>query len=196
MQQGSGREPLWSRLPVPAQLRRPRTAALILAAAGLIIGLAGGYVAGTGHSRDGARGSKPQASTEALNGSFPLTQTGPWCSRQSSRQLQLGMQVTNLSGTALVLGQIRAQLPAGMLTPVASGWGTCGQLPAESIEPSTMVPPGATAWFTVTFRVQVRCPRPVPVAFTIGYQAGGGQHLAKLAGFADLAQVPYTGCST
>lgn len=192
---GSSRPPVRWRLP-SVRWRRPPTVALILGAAGLIIGLATGYAAGARQAHGAAPLSQPGSATaQTVEGGFPLSQTGPWCSTQTGGELQLGVQVTNVSATALVLGQIGVTLPIGGLTPVAQGWGTCGELPAASVEPNTAVPAGASAWFTVTFRVLVRCPAPLPVRFTLRYQLDGQPYTAKLPGFVDLGQVPYTGCS-
>jgi hypothetical protein len=47
---------------------------------------------------------------------------------------------------------------------------------------------------TVTFQVLVKCPGPLPVQFTVGYDVGGQHAVATLPGFPDLSQVPYKGC--
>ena len=40
----------------------------------------------------------------------------------------------------------------------------------------------------------MRCPAPAPVQFTVDYLAQGRSFTASLPGFADLGQVPYSGC--
>jgi len=202
VEQGSSHPPVSWRLPSaswrlpPVRWRRPATAALILAAAGLIVGLVTGYVTGDRQSHGRSPRSQPGSPTaQALNGGFPLSQEGPECSAQTHGELQLGVQVTNDSATALVLGPVAADLPMGGLVPVARGWGTCGELPSDIPEPNTALPPGGSAWFTATFRVLVRCPGPLPVGFTLRYQMDDQQYTAQLPGFSDLSQVPYAGCS-
>jgi hypothetical protein len=108
--------------------------------------------------------------------------------------LQLGVEVKNISASGLVLGRIGVILPIGGLAPVAQGWGTCGELPSAIVEPNTALQQGASAWFTVTFRVLVACPGPLPVAFTVRFQLDGQVNTAQLPGFSDLSQVPYSGC--
>jgi hypothetical protein len=56
--------------------------------------------------------------------------------------------------------------------------------------------PGASIWFTVTFKVLTGCPGPLPVQFTVAYDLNGQPVVAQLPGFSDLSEVPYTGCST
>jgi hypothetical protein len=55
--------------------------------------------------------------------------------------------------------------------------------------------PGASTWFTVTFKVLVRCPGPMPVQFLLDYVQRGRPASARLPGFNDLSQVTYSGCS-
>jgi hypothetical protein len=129
-----------------------------------------------------------------VNNGFPLSQDGPSCATQIGQELELGLEVRNVSATPLVLGRIGIILPIGGLTPVAQGWGTCGELPSAAVEPNTAVPAGGSAWFTVTFRVLVPCPGPLPVSFRLRYQMDDQQYTAQLPGFSDLGQVPYTGC--
>ena len=61
---------------------------------------------------------------------------------------------------------------------------------------STVLPPYGTAWLSVTFRVLVACPGPLPVQFSVGYQENGRTGSAQLPGFPDLGQVTYTGCKS
>ncbi len=164
---------------------RPPRAGLVLGAAALLGGLAVGYAAGARHAGEHAappvasRAAAPAAPFSA--GGFPLSQSGPQCSAQTGRELQVGLQITNLSLTAVRLRRVEVVLPLGGLRVIAQAWGPCGELPAAGEAPGGILPPtlgrGASSWFTVTFQVLVRCPQPLPVQFTLDYdqqgQAGG-----------------------
>ena len=147
-----------------------------------------------------------------------LAQTGGACSVQRGRELQVGVEVINLSETAVTLGSVRPILPLGGLRLVSQQWAPCGALspswPAADggmivfIKSSTgvvevgsttpgsaaVLPPNGTAWLSATFRVLVACPSPLQVQFSVSYQENGRTDTAHLAGFPDLAQVTYTGC--
>jgi hypothetical protein len=147
-----------------------------------------------------------------------LAQTGGACSVQHGQQLQLGVEVINLSDTAVTLGQAKPILPLGGLRPVSQQWAPCGALSPSwqaadggmivYVKSSTgvvevgsatpagaaVLPPNGTAWLSVTFRVLVKCPGPLPVQFSVRYQANGRTDTVQLAGFPDLGQVTYTGC--
>jgi hypothetical protein len=181
------------RLPVPAW--RPPRIAVLLGVAGLIVGLAAGYAAGSRPARKAAPAPTPHAAAPPVAvGDLPLIQSGPRCSAQIGPDLQLGMQVTNTSATVVTLRGIRVVLPLGGLRAIAQGWGTCGELPAANQVPSTVLPAGASTWFTVTFRVIMRCPEPLPVQFTVDYDQHGRAASVHLPGFSDLGQVPYRTC--
>jgi hypothetical protein len=126
------------------------------------------------------------------------------------------VEVINLSGTAVTLGRVRAILPLGGLRPVSQQWAPCGAISpssqaaeggavvfngastgeaeAVSAAGAAVLPPYGTAWLSVTFRVLVACPRPLPVQFGVSYQENGRTDTAQLPGFPDLGQVTYTGC--
>jgi hypothetical protein len=147
-----------------------------------------------------------------------LAQTGGACSLQRGRELQVGVEVINLSGTPVTLGQARPILPHGGLRLVSQQWAPCGALSPSwqaadggmivfvkssagvvevgSAPPGSaaVLPPNGTAWLSATFRVLVGCPSPLPVQFSVRYQENGRGDTAQLAGFPDLAQVTYTGC--
>jgi len=147
-----------------------------------------------------------------------LAQTGGACSVQRGRELQVGVEVINLSETAVTLGQVTPILPLGGLRLVSRQWAPCGALspswPAAdggmivfvkssagvvevgSATPdgAAVVPPDGTAWLSATFRVLAACPSPLPVQFSVSYQENGRTDTVQLAGFPDLAQVTYTGC--
>lgn len=183
--------------PVP---RRP-AAALVLAAA-VLAGLAAGYAVGVRHAGKPLPPPRPAASqttTSFSPGGFPLSQTGPGCSAQIGHKLQLGVEVTNLSSSAITLRRVEAVLPIGGLKATSQAWETCGELPSPG-EPSgdALYPtlgPGGSTWFTVTFQVLVRCPQPLPVHFTLDYSQAGRSAAIPLPSFPDLSQVSYGTCS-
>jgi hypothetical protein len=171
----------------PVLRRRPPAAALVLAATGLLVGLAAGYAAGVRHAGKPVPPSRPAASQTAQSfsaGGFPLSQTGPGCSAQIGHELQLGLEVTNLSVTAITLRRLEVVLPMGGLKATSQAWGPCGELPAPGGTPGNTLPltlgPRASAWFTVTFQVLVRCPQALPGHFTLDYDQGrpAGRHPA------------------
>ena len=147
-----------------------------------------------------------------------LAQTGGACSVQRGQELQVGVEVINLSDTAVTLGQVRTLAPRGGLRLVSQQWAPCGALSASwaaadggmivYVKSSTgvvevgsatpgdaaVLPPNGTAWLSVTFRVLVACPSSLPVQFKVGYRESGRADTAQLAGFPDLGQVSYTGC--
>jgi hypothetical protein len=210
------RLPGWVRRPrwLPALGWRPSRGAAILGIAGLIVGLAAGYALGYRHlgqavrlSRATAAGGVPSATTSAggpgayssslsIAGFSGLAQTGGACSVQRGRDLQVGVEVINLSGTAVTLGKVRTILPLAGLRPVSQQWAPCGAiLPSSgSAAGAAVLPPFGTAWLSVTFRVLVACPSPLPVQFSVSYQENGRTDTAQLPGFPDLGQVTYTGC--
>lgn len=181
---------------------RPRPAALIPAAVALVAGLAAGYAAGARHPATPAtppgpsRAAAPAAPFSA--GGFPLSQSGPQCSVQTGRALQVGLQITNLSPAPVRLRRAEVVLPLGGLTVTTQTWGPCGQLPATGHPAGRVLPPalrpGASTWLTVTFHVLVRCPQPLPVQFTLHYDQQGRPAAIRLPGFTDLGQIPYSGC--
>ena len=186
----------------PAPRWWPPPAALIPAAVALLAGLAAGYAVGARHAGvpaappGAARATAPAAPFSA--GGFPLSQSGPQCSVQTGRELEVGLQVTNLSSAAVRLRRVEVMLPLGGLRVTSQAWGSCGELPATGAAPGGILSPtlrrGASSWFTVTFQVLVRCPKPLPVQFTLDYDQQGRRAAIRLPGFPDLGQVPYSGC--
>jgi hypothetical protein len=184
------------RLPVR---RRPPPIAVILAVAGLLVGLVAGFAAGDRHARNSAaplpRSSAASSpATPPAADAFTLTQADHQCSAQIGHALQLGVQVTNPSATAVMLRRVKVVLPLGGLQEISQAWGPCGELPTGGEVPDTAVPAGGSAWFTVTFKVLVECPGPLPVQFTLDYDQLGRQATIHLPGFADLGHVPYASC--
>lgn len=201
----------------PSPHWRPPRGAAILLAVGLVIGLAAGYAAGyrqgprhAGPSPASASSASPLpgpapvqtfvvgtptpiAGTQVLvPGGTALIQGTGTCSEQTGRKLQLGVQVTNGSTTAIGLGEIRAVFPLGGLRAISLQWAPCGAIGAVQVPVS--LGPGDSTWFSVTVQVLVACPTPLPVEFTVGYSWAGGHGVVNLAGFPDLGHVPYTGC--
>lgn len=181
---------------------QPSRGAALLGALGLVAGLAAGYAAGDRHAASGAQPRRPQATASRPlsigSASLALTQATSACSTQVGRDLQLGVQVTNRSGAPVTLRRVQAVLPFGGLKAVAQQWAPCGIVhDAVQAQDQTggSLAPGASAWFTVTFEVLLKCPRPLPVQFTLDYDVQGVPATASLPGFPDLTQVPYTGCA-
>ena len=180
---------------LPAFRRRPPAVAVVLGAAGLLAGLAVGYAVGNHHAAKPARpSSHPPAGAQAALSGYPVGQSGPQCSAQVGPELQLGMEITNASATAITLVRLEVVLPLGGLKLASQAWGPCGELPSTVQPPGDILPAGASTWFTVTFRVLVRCPGPLPVQFRLDYDQQGRPATTALPGFDDLGQVPYTGC--
>jgi hypothetical protein len=242
------RLPGWARRPrwLPSLGWRPSRGAAILGIAGLIVGLAAGYALGFRHLGQAVRPSPttaagavtpavassaatpdsvaPTGGPGAYSSSFGgaglsgVAQNGGECSVQHGRDLQVGVEVINVSGTPVTLGQVKTILPLGGLRPVSQQWAPCGALvPAGQaagggtiifigastgeVEAGTganavVLPPYGSAWLSVTFRVLVACPSPLPVLFSVSYQENGRAGTAQLPGFSDLGQVPYTGCKS
>ncbi len=218
------RLPGWARRPrwLPALGWRPSRGAAILGLAGLIIGLAAGYALGYRHlgrpvrpSGTAAAGVGPSfvtgpavpsdhavsaggaySSGLSIPGLSGLAQTGGTCSVQRGRDLQVGIEVINLAGTAVTLGPVKAILPLGGLRPVSQQWAPCAAISPSSgsAAGATVVPPFGAAWLSVTLRVLMACPSSLPVQFSVSYQENGRTDTVHLPGFPDLGQVTYTGC--
>jgi hypothetical protein len=194
---------------------RPPRGAAILLAVGLVIGLAAGYAAG--YRQAPGHASPPTASPSSarplpapvllptsvtfhpiggtgavITGGLALVQDTGTCSVQSGRELQLGVQVTNGSTEPIGLGGFRTVFPLSGLKVVSQQWAPCGAIGAVQV-PGTLGP-GDSTWLSVTVRVLVACPAPLPVQFAVVYTYAGKAATVNLPGFVDLGQVPYTGC--
>jgi hypothetical protein len=183
---------------LPVLAWRPLTA-VILVAAGLLVGLVAGYAAGARHARNKTAplpGSRVTASpaAPAAAGAVTLIQSGSQCSAQIGHALQLGIQVTNQSAAGVSLRRVRTVLPLGGLKVASQAWGPCGELPSASYALDNALPAGASTWFTVTVKVGVKCPGPYPVQFTVDYDQLGRPATINLPGFVDLSHVPYANC--
>jgi hypothetical protein len=183
----------------------PPSAALVPGVVALVVGLAIGYAVGVRHAGEHvappspSRAVAPAAPAAPFSaGGFPLSQSGLECSVQNGRELQVGLEITNLSQAAVRLRRVEVVLPLGGLKVTTQSWGPCGQLAAADDASGRILTPtlgrGASSWFTVTFQVLVRCPQPLPVQFALHYDQQGRPAVIQLPGFPDLGQVPYSGC--
>lgn len=185
---------------------RPSRGAEILAVAALAVGLAAGFAAGSSRAGGGAARPQPTVTVTAASSapapaaSFTfansplLYQDTGACSAQHGTELQLGVQVTNQSPEPMVLQTAKATLPLGGLKQLTWQWGPCGALPDADSQAYLILAASDSVWLTVTFKVQLHCPAPLPVQFSVGYALQGHTVTASLPGFPDLSQVPYTGC--
>jgi hypothetical protein len=189
---------------------RPSRGAGVLAVVALAVGLAAGYAAGTQHPHGGAVPRPTVTVTASPSGSLAavpvqsfsyadssaLIQDQGSCAAQTGHELQLGIQFTNESPQPVTLTTARVVLPLGGLTEVTHQWGPCGALAGWPSQGAglIMLLPGESTWLSATLKVQAGCPWPLPVQFSVGYQAQGHSYTASLAGFPDLGQVPYSGC--
>src|SRR5262249_20130093 len=108
-------------------------------------GLAVGYAAGARHAGKPPSPPRPAASQTALSfsaGGFPLSQTGPCCSAQIGHELQLGLEVTNLSATAITLRRVEVMPPVGRVKAASPSWGPRGQFPSVIKAPPPGLGPG------------------------------------------------------
>jgi hypothetical protein len=185
---------------------RPSRGAEILAVAALVVGLAAGYAAGGSRAGGGAArpqptvtvttspsGPAPAASFSFANSPALFQDTGA-CSTQTGTELQLGVQVTNQATEPVELQTVKAVLPLGGLKQLTWQWGPCGELSNSVSQADLILGASDSVWLTVTFKVQVHCPGPLPVQFSVGYVLRGPTVTASLPGFPDLGQVPYSGC--
>jgi hypothetical protein len=178
---------------------RPSRGAAFLGIAGLLAGLAAGYAAGERQAGSSAlppqrpRASASPAASAAV-ATPALTQSTAVCSTQIGRELQLGVRITNQSGAEITLRRVEPVLPLGGLRTVSQQWAPCGVLPAGLDQFGSRLAAGASTWFTITFKVLMGCPHPLPVQFTVDYAWHGQPVAASLPGFVDLGEVPYTGC--
>jgi hypothetical protein len=192
---GRFRFPVWR----PSRLSR---GGAILAAFTLLVGLTAGYAAGRTGNRAAAPAPPPPPPRTSVSSPTPpveispaLVQNATGCSAQVGRNLlQLGVPVTNQSAAAVTLGWIDVTTPLGGLRIISQQWGPCGALPTGQEMVGGKLAAGDTIWLTATFKVLVKCPGPLPVQFSVGYDADGSDASASLPGFSDLSQVPYTGC--
>ena len=112
-------------------------AALVFGAVALLAGLGVGYAAGAGHAGEHASPVPPSLSRAAAPaapfsaGGFPLSQSGPQCSVQAGRELQVGLQITNLLTAA-----VRLRGSGSCFRWADSGWPLKPGDPAGSCQPA------------------------------------------------------------
>jgi hypothetical protein len=174
-----------------------RQATIEITLGALAIGLVAGFVAGRVSVHHKHQSAKP-VSTPTVPAFppnvTPIIFTGNSCGVQRGRDLQLGIEVRNQSTTGITLGKVMPTFPLGGLHVIASGLGTCGEIPLASPFATPVLGPGMTGWVTATVSVAVRCPQPLPVGFTVRFEQLGRSSVAKLNGFPDLSQVAYRDC--
>jgi hypothetical protein len=197
---------------------RPSRGASLLAAVALVAGLGAGFAAGRDTSGGARAAAAPSTSTTIIAPSAPvpvpvpdapLTAAGPAveqliesCSTQTGARLELGIEVSNTSSTAVTLTGVTPVYPltGGELSEVSWRWGPCATVRSGLRQPavsdgSVSLAPGATTWLSVTFDVHVRCPSGFPVGFDVRYAAGHVDVTAALPGFPEVSPVQYSGCS-
>lgn len=175
--------------------RGRRGTAVGLALAVLVAGLLLGFWAGrltAPHQARPVRTPKPTATFGPLASGIVFT--GNRCAVQHGRTLQLGIEVANQSGSAVSVQWIKSVLPGHGLRQIGSEVGTCGSVPVPGGAPVTSIVPGATAWLTATFAVEIKCPAPLPVLFVVDYASSAKSSAQYYQGFPDLAPVAYSGC--
>jgi hypothetical protein len=162
-------------------------------AVGLVVGFVGGRVSAH-HEHQAAKPVSTPTPSALPAGVMPIIFTGNSCGVQRGIDLQLGIEVKNQSETGVKLGTVLPTFPMGGLHMIASGLGTCGEIPFASPFTDPVLGPGMTGWVTATVSVGVRCPQPLPVWFKVRYEQAGKSSTATLQGFPDLGQVAYRDC--
>jgi hypothetical protein len=188
-----GRAPRWPWLRWPGPTVGVGLAALVV---GLLLGYAGG-----GHLQAGTKHTPAPAASQAVTtgpllDTTGITVTGARCAVQLGHTLQLGIEIVNQSGRAVMLRQVAPVVPLSGMRAVSARWGPCGTLPQPVPPQNTSLEPGATRWLTVTFRVLVHCPEPFPVLFQVTYAQSGRTMTTEFDSFPDLGQVRYNNCRT
>ena len=163
----------------------------------LAVGLVAGFVAGRvtiHHKHQVAKPVSTPTRPAIAVGVPPIVFTGNSCGVQRGLDLQLGIEVKNQSKAEVRLGKVLPTFPLGGLHVIASGLGTCGEIPLASPFATPVLGPGMTGWVTATVSVAVRCPQPLPVGFMVRFEQQGRSSATVLDGFPDLSQVSYRDC--
>jgi hypothetical protein len=189
------REPRWNgpRWPGPRWPARTLGVGLAALLVGLLLGYAGGHLQAS-HKRAPAPAASQAVTTEPLLDTTGITVTGARCAAQLGHTLQLGIEIINQSGRAVMLRQVAPVVPLSGMRAVSARWGPCGTLPQPIPPQSPSLESGATRWLTVTFRVLVKCPEPFPVLFKVSYAQSGRTMTTQFDSFPDLGQVKYNSC--
>jgi hypothetical protein len=174
-----------------------RQATIEITLGALVLGLIAGFIAGrvsAQHKHLTARPSTTPTRPAIVVGVPSIVFTGNSCGVQRGLDLQLGIEVKNQSRAEVRLGKVLPTFPLGGLHKIASGLGTCGEIPLASPFTNPLLGPGMTGWVTATVSVAVRCPQPLPVGFRVRFEQHGKSSVADLNGFPDLSQVAYRNC--
>jgi hypothetical protein len=179
-----------------------RRAVVIATLIALIVGLLVGFSVGhfTAHaSRKVA--APPTTSTRIsltpilnpLWATAAIETTGQECAAQAGKNLLLGVEIENTSGSTIALARVIPEFPMGGLHTIAIGIGVCGELP--TVFPITSLSAGSTEWITATVAVRVKCPEPYPVWFKVEYSRAGKSEGTVIQAFPDLGEVSYGNCA-
>jgi len=187
-----GHPPRWPWRRGPGPTVRVALAALVV---GLLLGYVGGHLQANAKGRP-ARAAGQAVTTAPLPGTTAITVTGERCAVQLGRTLQLGIELVDQSDRAVAVRHVAPVVPLSGMRPVAARWGPCGSLPEPVPQQGMSLDPGATRWLTVTFRVMVQCPEPLPVLFKVSYAQSGRMVTTEFDSFPDLGQVRYNNCRT
>jgi len=171
---------------------------LIALAAGLLIGFGvGRLTASISHRAGRASASNSPASDavlQRLSAGPAIQATGSQCAVQVGANLQLGVEIENVSNFAIGLDRISPDFPMGGLRDISTAITVCGALP--NLNQSSSILPGAKAWITATVAVNSGCPEALPVWFKVDYSRAGKSEEAVVQGFSDLGPVAYRDCAT
>ena len=179
-------------------MSRPVLVALLV---GLTVGVAVGYLVGHGGGAGAApRPSQPTSSlvpagSAPVAGGQPVVGTGKLCSSQLGDRLQLAVEAVNRSAAVVNLRGIEPDLPLGGLRVFSTAWAGCGELAPQPATTRQPLQVNATVWISVTLDVLEPCPAPYPVRFIVNYTHAGQDLKSDVGGFADLGDVPWSGCS-
>jgi hypothetical protein len=173
-------------------------ASLIALAAGLLIGFGVGRLTASASHRAGkAAAGNPRASDAAVQPLVvgpPIQATGAQCAVQIRADLQLGVEIQNISNFAITLDRIIPDFPMGGMSGISTAIGVCGALP--NLNQSSSLLPAAKAWINATVAVRSGCPEALPVWFKVDYSRAGKPGKAVIQGFSDLGPVSYRDCAT
>jgi hypothetical protein len=174
----------------PESQQRPVPWRILGLIAALIVGGVVGYFVGDNHGRTTTRPSAAPSPTTIVKPFAAVALTGRQCSVQIGSRLQLGVEVTNNLTEPIMLTGIQIGLPLGGLRVRTKAFGTCGSVGGNT-GPQPLAA-GNSTWMSATFDVDEPCPGALPVLFVAVYDSGQ----TVVGGFADLGQVPYTGCNS
>jgi hypothetical protein len=178
--------------PAPPVPREPAWRRMIVPIMGLALAFAVGV--GTGYQLRGEVKPSPNSGPVAAAN---VEATGQQCATQVVTTLWLGVEVINHGPGAVMLRAIVFSLPLAGLREQVGMWAACGQLNAVPVSQPQYLAEGEATWVSGTFEVQLDCPMPVPVQFSLTYtDSTGAQQVRSIGGFPDLGRVPYSGCHT